>query len=184
MTKTILTPLASGFEEIEFVSIADILRRAGLKVIIASLDENLLVSGAHDISIKAECMLQSVDITKLDAIALAGGYHGMMNLKANKRVLELIQSLHRQGKLVAAICASPIVLNEAGIFDEKTEFSCYPGCETGLKGVFVKKAVCEYAHIITSAGPATATLFALALVKRLCGEQTHTKLKQELLTDY
>lgn len=184
MSKTILTPLATGFEEIEFVSIVDVLRRAGLKVMVASLDENLLVSGAHSINIKADCALQSVDTAKLDAIALAGGYHGMMNLKANESVLGLIKSLHTQGKIVSAICASPIVLHEAGIFDEKTEFSCYPSCETGLKGVYVKKAVCEYANIITSAGPATAMLFALALVKRLCGAEICAKLEQELLTEY
>ena len=183
MSQKILVPLASGFEEIEFISIVDVLRRAGLGVIIASLDENLLVRGAHGIDIKADCALQSVDTTKLDAIALAGGYNGMMNLKANKSILELIKSLHTQGKLVAAICASPIVLNEAGIFDENTEFSCYPSCEVGLKGVYVKKAVCEYKNIITSAGPATATLFVLALVKRLCGVEIQMKLEKELLVD-
>lgn len=183
MSKKVLMPLASGFEEIEFISTADILRRAGVEVVIASLDENLLVGGAHDISVRADCALQSVDMKAFDAIALAGGYNGMMNLKANERVLALIKALHAGGKIVAAICASPIVLNEAGIFDENTEFSCYPSCEAGLKGVFVKKAVCEYANIITSAGPATATLFALAIVKRLCGEQMHAKLQKELLVE-
>lgn len=181
MSKKVLLPLASGFEEIEFVSIADILRRARLEVVVASLDENLLVVGAHELAIKADCALESVEISHFDAIALAGGSGGMMNLKADERILAGIRALHKAGKLVAAICASPIVLNAAGIFDENTQFSCYPSCEAGLKGVFVEKAVCECANIITSAGPATAVLFALALVKRLCGEQMHDKLKDELL---
>ena len=183
MSKKVLLPLASGFEEIEFVSIADILRRARLEVVVASLDENLLVVGAHELAIKADCVLESVEISHFDAIALAGGGGGMMNLKADERILAGIRALHKAGKLVAAICASPIVLNAAGIFDENTQFSCYPSCEAGLKGVFVEKAVCECANIITSAGPATAVLFALALVKRLCGEQMHDKLKKELLVE-
>lgn len=181
MNKKVLVPLASGFEEIEFVSIADILRRAGFKVLIASLDENLLVKGAHDIEIKADCALQSVDISEFDAVALAGGYNGMMNLKANAKILECIKSLHSSGKLVCAICASPIVLNAAGIFDEATQFACYPSCEAGLKGVFVKKAVCKSENIITSAGPATATLFALEIVDYLCGKEVKEKLENELL---
>ena len=181
--KKVLLPLASGFEEIEFISTADILRRAGVEVVIASLGENLLVNGAHDIAIKADCELKSVDITDFDAIALAGGYNGMMNLKANERVLACVKALHASGKLIAAICASPIVLNAAGVFDERTEFSCYPSCEEGLKGVFVRKAVCESGNIITSAGPATATLFALALVKKLCGADMCAKLEKELLVE-
>lgn len=183
MSKKVLLPLASGFEEIEFISTADILRRAGVQVVIASLSENLLVSGAHDIAVRANCELQSVDIADFDAIALAGGYNGMMNLKANERVLAFVKALHASDKLVAAICASPIVLDAAGIFDENTEFTCYPSCEEGLKGVFVGKAVCECGNIITSAGPATATLFALALVKRLCGADTCAKLEKELLVE-
>lgn len=183
MAKNVLLPLASGFEEIELVSSADILRRAGINVIIASLGENMLVSGAHGISVKADCTLQEVNVGELDAIALAGGYNGMLNLKADERILSLIRTLHKQNKLVAALCASPIVLNEAGIFDENTQFTCYPSCEEGLKGVYVKQVVCEYANIITSAGPATAIFFALALVKRLCGIEIYDKLEKELLLD-
>lgn len=180
MSKKVLLPLASGFEEIEFVSIADILRRARLEVMVASLDENLLVVGAHELAIKADCSLESVEISHFDAIALAGGSGGMMNLKA-ERILAGIRALHKAGKLVAAICASPIVLNAAGIFDENTQFSCYPSCEAGLKGVFVEKAVCECANIITSAGPATAVLFALQIVRYLCGKESKARLEKELL---
>lgn len=183
MSKKVLLPLAGGFEEIEFVSSADILRRANVEVIVASLSNNLQVMGAHNISIKADCSLQDLGINELEAIVLAGGSKGMLNLKSDERILALIKALHTQGKLIGAICASPIVLNAAGIFDENTKFSCYPSCEEGLKGVYVKQAVCEYENIITSSGPATAVLFALALVKRLCGTQIHAKLEKELLLD-
>lgn len=187
--KKILVPLAEGFEEIEFVSICDILRRAKCEVIVAALGENLLVSGAHEIKIKADCALQSVDVSGLDAIALAGGWGGMLNLKANAQILGIIRALHSSNRLVAAICASPIVLNEAGIFDESSKFACYPGCEAGLKGARVPKAVQvglggdadKNGLVITSAGPATAALFALEIVAHLCGENTRKALADELL---
>lgn len=214
MAKKILVPLADGFEEIEFVSICDILRRAKCEVIVAALGENLLVSGAHEIKIKADCTLQSVDVSGLDAIVLAGGWGGMLNLKVNAQILDIIRALHSSNRLVAAICASPIVLNEAGIFDESSKFACYPGCEAGLKGTRVPKAVQvglgenltqsedfgvnlakknenlgenlssnagKKGLIITSAGPATAALFALEIVAHLCGENTRKALADELL---
>lgn len=212
--KKVLVPLAEGFEEIEFVSICDILRRAKCEVIVAALGENLLVSGAHEIKIKADCTLQSVDVSELDAIVLAGGWGGMLNLKANAQILDIIRALHSSNRLVAAICASPIVLNEAGIFDESSKFACYPGCEAGLKGARVPKAVQvglgenltqsedfgvnlakknenlgenlssnagKKGLVITSAGPATAVLFALEIVAHLCGENTRKALADELL---
>lgn len=181
MSKKMLLPLATGFEEIEFVSTADILRRAGVEVIVASLDEELLVDGAHGLRIWADCVLESVNFSELDGIALAGGYKGMLNLKANERILSLIKQLHKEKKLVAAICASPIVLNEAGIFEDKDSFACYPSCETGLKGSRIDKAIFKKDNVITSAGPATATLFALEILSYLCGEEARKNLEEELL---
>ncbi|TQR33012.1 DJ-1 family protein [Campylobacter sp. MIT 99-7217] len=179
MSKKILAPLATGFEEIEFVSIVDILRRAGLEVIIATLNDDFLVKGAHNIIIKAEVKLSSINAQMLDGIALAGGYDGMMNLKKSKEILQLIKDLHADKKLVSALCASPIVLHEAGVLGGN--FTCYPGCEQGLKGTRLEKAVVINENIITSAGPATASLFALELVRYLCGEDTYNKLHKELL---
>ena len=181
MSKKVLMPLAEGFEEIEFISPADILRRAGVEVVVASLSEDLLVRGSHGVQVKADCTLSSVDFADFDGVALAGGYNGMMNLKGDERVLACVRALHEAGKLVAAICASPIVLNEAGIFDEGTQFACYPSCEAGLKGQRVEKAVFQSGNVLTSAGPATAVPFALALVGYLCGQDTKAKLESELL---
>lgn len=184
MSKKVLIPLAQGFEEAEFIGIADVLKRAGelntkLDVIIASLNSELLVKGANGISIKADCFIQSVDIEKLDAIALAGGFEGMMNLKNSSVVLNIIKQLHNKNKIVAAICASPIVLNEAGVLEG--EFACYPGCEAGLNGNRVNKAVAVNKNIITSAGPATAILFGLELAKKLCGDEVYQKLYEGML---
>lgn len=179
MSKKILVPLAEGAEEIEFISIVDVLRRAGAKVIIAALDDKLLVKGAHGIEIKADCTLHSVSVKELDGIALAGGYQGMINLKNSNQILDFIKTLNCDKKLVAAICASPIVLNEAGVLNG--DFTCYPGCENGLNANFISSPTVVNANIITGAGPALAIHFALELVKYLYGQEAYSKLYQELL---
>lgn len=179
MSKKVLVPLARGFEEIEFVSIVDILRRAELEVLIASLDDEKQVSGAHNIKLLADCALSSLDLNDFDAIALAGGYEGMMNLKNNALILATLKKFKQENKLVSAICASPIVLHEAGVL--QGNFTCYPGCEKGLNGFYENKAVLVNKNLITSAGPGTASKFALELVRYLCGEEKYKKLYDELL---
>ena len=181
MSKKVLVPLARGFEEIEFVSIVDVLRRARLEVITACLDDEPLVRGAHGIEIRADSKLSALKVGEFEAIALAGGYEGMLNLKASKLVLEALRELHSQKKLVAAICASPIVLDAAGVLSGK--FSAYPGCEQGLNGSYVKSAVVCEGKLITAAGPAVAVLFALELVRALCDDKLYESLKGELLVD-
>ncbi|MCR2040213.1 DJ-1 family glyoxalase III [Campylobacter helveticus] len=182
--KKVLIPLAVGFEEAEFIGIADVLKRASamsedLEPIIASLDSELWVKGANGICIKAECSLESVDVKSLDAIALPGGFEGMTNLKNNGTILNIIKKLHSDKKIVAAICASPIVLNEAGVLS--AEFVCYPGCEVGLRGQRLEKAVLVRDNVITAAGPAVAILFGLELVKVLCGEEIYKALYEGML---
>ena len=87
--------------------------------------------------------------------------------------------MHTKGKLVAAICASPMVLNKAGVLSG--DFTCYPGCEAGINGNRLNVPVVENGNIITSAGPATAILFGLAIAKKLCGEETYNALYNGLL---
>jgi len=184
MSKKILVPLAKGFEEAEFIGIADVLKRAeasdkNLEVLIASLDDELLVQGANGIVIKAPYTLKELDLSNLDAIALPGGFEGMNNLKADERILNIIKDLHSKGKLVAAICASPIVLNEAGVL--QGDFTCYPGCEVGIKANRKNQALVKNANIITAAGPAVAILFGLELVKTLCSQELYNNLYEGLL---
>lgn len=177
--KKVLVPLAQGFEEAEFIGIVDVLRRAGLHVIVAGLNGAGIVKGANGVSIQADVALSDVDINTLDSIALPGGFEGMENLSNNEKVIQIIQTLHTNGKLVAAICASPIVLNKAGVL--QGDFTCYPGCETGLNGKRINMPVVENGNVITSAGPATAILFGLTIAKRLCGEETYKALYDGLL---
>lgn len=144
MSKKVLVPLANGFEEIEFVSIVDTLRRAQIEVLIAGVSDEGSASGAgasassasksyigaHGIAISADTMLDSLDSSTLagfDGVALAGGWQGMLNLKASQKLREILREFKAEGKLVSAICASPIVLDAAGVLGGK--FACYPSCE-------------------------------------------------------
>ncbi len=181
MSLRVLIPLAKGFEEAEFIGIIDVLRRAGIEAFSASLDSDILVTGANGVTIKADCEIASVSGDGVDAIALPGGFEGMMNLKNSTKVIEIIKELNASKKLVAAICASPIVLNEAGVL--KGDFSCYPGCEAGLNGVRQNRAVVVNENIITGAGPAVAILFGLEIVRYLKGEESYKALYDGLLMD-
>ncbi len=172
--KSVLVPLAHGFEEAEFIGIVDVLRRANIKVIIASLHDTNMIKGANNIEIKAEVYLSEVDSKNIDAIALPGGYEGMQNLANNENIIQIIKELYADGKIVAAICASPIVLNKAGVI--RDEFTCYPGCEDGINAKRLNKAVVVKNNVITSAGPATAILFGLEIVKALVGQDTYNTI--------
>lgn len=179
MSKRILIPLAEGFEEIEAITIIDILRRANLEVITASLTDNLEVKGGHNIKVKADTILDKVINEDFDAISLAGGMGGMNNLKNDKRIIEKIKKMYNDKKLVSAVCASPIVLGEAKVLNGK--YTCYPSCENSINmGEYQDKdlAVVDK-NVITSKGPATSIIFALEIVKYLTG--SNEELSKALL---
>ena len=169
MSKKVLVPLAEGFEEVEAVTIIDVLRRANIEVISASLSSNLEVKGSHNIILKADTTLDKIINDDFDAIALPGGMGGMNNLKNDKRVISKLQKMYENKKLVSAICASPIVLGEASVI--KGKYTCYPSCESMVKGgEYVEKdLVVVNDNVITSKGPATTIFFALEIVKYLLG---------------
>ena len=177
----VLVPILSGFEEIELVSIVDILRRAGLKAVLAGREK--AVRGAHNIILQSDCDLDSLNIAEFSAIALAGGYEGMQNLCNDDFVIKSLQELNAQGKLVSAICASPIVLGKAGVL--KNKFSCYPSCENAIESSakYCTEKVIVDENIITANGPASATLFALAIVEYLLGREKRDEVAKELLLD-
>ena len=179
--KTILLPIADGFEEMEFIAIADILRRANIEVIIAGIEGKRPYKGAHDIEIIApkSIALSAQEISTLDGIALAGGYEGMQNLKKSQKVLTLLQTLHLHSKLISAICASPIVLDSAGVLFG--DFTCYPGCEQNLTGTYKQASVVRHDNLITASGPATAQLFALEIVQYLLGQDIAKSIGDALL---
>jgi len=176
---TALIPLAEDFEEIEAVTIIDVLRRAGIEVTVAALN-NELVIGSHRIPILADCLLTEVRHHSYDLIALHGG-PGTKNLKASPLVLEMISKQAAQGKLVAAICAAPVVLATAGLLKEQRA-TAYPTVKEELPvKEYLDVDVVVDGNIITGRSPASALPFALKLVELLLGADTATATAKAMI---
>ncbi len=177
--KRVLVPLAEGFEELEAVTIIDILRRAGIDVVVASLAGSP-VTGSHGIRIAADTPLGALAEQDFDMIALPGGMPGADHLKKDPRIAEIVRRLHAAGRPVAAICAAPMVLAAAGVLDGRRATS-YPGfLEDAGKATVVGDAVVDDGGVITSRGPGTALDFALALVEVLAGRDTRLSIEARL----
>ena len=179
----VLVPLADGFEEIEAITIIDVLRRGGVEVTTASLNQGEEVHGANGVTILANTLLKYVSSDEFDMIVLPGGIPGAENLRDSDKVQELIKEF-KKDKLVGAICAAPIALYSAGVLKGE-EFTCYPGYEQVIKDAsFKEEKVVESENILTSRGPGTAICFSLEIVKKLVGVETYEQLKAGLLADF
>lgn len=181
----ILVPLATGFEEIEAVSIIDVLRRAGIDVLVASLDSKTLVQGANGIIIQTDVEINSIHVDELEMIVLPGGWGGTYLLADDENVQSILKEMNKKGKKIGAICAAPYVLDRAGVLKEK--YTCYPSVETEIKnGNYLgdEAMVVEDANILTSRGPATAICFALEIVRKIKGEKVYNNLKSGLLANF
>lgn len=165
--------LALGFEETEALVTVDVLRRASIDCDVIGFEGE--VTGAHNITIKADKLLADTTLENYDLLALPGGMPGAKNLRDNKQVIAAIQTIHGQGKAVAAICAAPIVLERAGLLNDK-HYTCFPGFEEEIQaGKHEYTPVVVDDNIITSRGPATAFEFAFAIVDYLGGNSTDIK---------
>jgi 4-methyl-5(b-hydroxyethyl)-thiazole monophosphate biosynthesis len=180
--KRVLVPLAEGFEELEAVTIVDILRRAGIEVVVASLAGSP-VTGSHGIRIAADTPLAALAEQDFDMIALPGGMPGAEHLRKDSRIAALVRRLHEAGRPVAAICAAPMVLAAAGVLDGRRATS-YPGflSEDGPARL-AGDAVVVDEGVITSRGPGTALDFALALVEALAGPAVRLETESRLERD-
>lgn len=166
--KTVLIPLAAGCEEIEAVTVIDILRRAGIEVVSAGLDTHP-VRASRGTVLMPDTILDVALQHNYDMLVLPGGQPGTNNLKADPRILELAKSMVQHDRYVAAICAAPSVLATAGVLDGRRATS-FPGALDNFPRVQLEHAaVVEDGKIITSRGPGTAMDFALTLVERLAG---------------
>ncbi|NVN90199.1 MAG: DJ-1/PfpI family protein [Desulfuromonadales bacterium] len=181
MPKTLI-PLAEGFEEIETLTVVDVLRRAGISVVLAGL-QNGPVESVRKVSIIPDEFLDTIKSDDFDMIILPGGQPGTSNLSSDIRVKRLLVEFSEAGKLIAAICAATTVLAEAGIIKDKRVTS-YPTYKDKLNGAFfVDNAVVSDGNIITSQGPGTAMSFALAIVSRLAGQHAADTIARELLVN-
>lgn len=178
--KTVLVLFAEGSEELEAVTVVDILRRAGVAVTLAGLTQGAL-HGSRGTAILPDATLDAVLEQSFDMIVLPGGQPGTRHLNADSRVLQLVRRMAEQQKYVAAICAAPMVLATAGLLDDK-QATCYPASLDGFPRVQLKQAaVVEDGKIITSRGPGTAMDFALLLAERLTGVAKRNEVEAGLV---
>ena len=162
MKKRVLCLLAPGFEEIETVAPIDLLRRAEAEVIIASLTTDKLVTGRCGIVMQADVTLADVETQSFDLLFIPGG-PGVKVLREDGRPAKLAKAYTAQGKLVAAICAAPMVLADAGLLAGK-RFTAHFSVHANLPGVLPDERVVKDGNLITSRGAGTAVEFGLALV--------------------
>jgi 4-methyl-5(b-hydroxyethyl)-thiazole monophosphate biosynthesis len=177
--KSVLVLFAEGSEELETITIVNILRRAGVNVTLAGLNDGAL-RGSRSVVFLPDTTLDKVLDKNFDMIVLPGGQPGTNNLKADLRVLKMLQDMARQDKYVTAICAAPSVLATAGLLDGKLA-TCFPGALDVFPQVKQQySAVVEDGKLITSRGPGTAMEFALTLAERLVGPAKRQEVESSL----
>lgn len=185
--KTVYIFLAEGFEEIETVTPADILRRAGCTVKFIAVTFQTAVCGAHGVTYLADELITNIkdDDPLPDAVVLPGGMPGAVNLATCDLVEKLVQRMNDDGRIVAAICAAPAVaLSHFGVLEGKCA-TCYPGMHDrapeGSQISWQNARLVVDGNIITSAGPGTAGEFGFAIVDALLGPGSSAKVKSGML---
>lgn len=173
--------LAQGFEEIEAVTVVDILRRGGLAAKTVSVTGQREVAGSHGIVLAADLLFEDADYDACEMMVMPGGLPGTTNLLKHKALMETLTGFAASGRPVAAICAAPMIFGAMGLVRGKRA-TIYPGMEEELKGALVQgDRVVEDDGVVTSQGPATAMEFALALLARMAGQETADRVKGGLL---
>lgn len=178
--KKIAVLCKDGFEEIEALTPVDVLRRANVHVDLVGMDD-LKVTSSHQITIQLDCVFND-QIKEYDGIVIPGGLPGATNLRDDARVIEIVQQFNQEYKLIAAICAGPIVLAKAGILKDKI-CTCSPGFETQLTGANYQEAIVQKDdHIITGKGPAAALEFGYTILESLGYDSSN--LRQGMQYEY
>lgn len=176
---TVLVLLAHGCEEVEAVTVIDLLRRAQVDVVVAGLESGP-VTASRGVILIPDTTLNEVLERDFDMIVLPGGAGGAQRLEADRRVIRLLQRMTDADRYVAAICAAPKVLASAGLLQGRRATS-YPGALDEVSGLtFSDESVVQDGRMITSQGPGTAMDFALALIERLCGKNKRDEVEAAL----
>lgn len=173
--------LAEGFEEIEAVTVADVLRRARIDARMISITGRHEVKGGHGIAVAADELFENTDNLGADMLVLPGGMPGTRHLGEHEGLKEVLCGFAREKKYIAAICAAPSVPGRLGLFDGR-QAVCYPGFEDELKGAAIGTGiVVQDENCITSKGPGTAIYFALKLVEILAGGEKAEELRESMI---
>jgi 4-methyl-5(b-hydroxyethyl)-thiazole monophosphate biosynthesis len=179
MTKRVLCLVADGVEELELVAPVDVLRRAGAEVMLAAVGEGIHVTGRNSIVLHADQALAKVKVADFDLLLIPGGA-AVVTLRQDGRAAALAKGFVEAGKPVAAICAGPLVLEDAGLLDGK-RFTAHFSAANELPGAQTGERVMEDGLIITSRGAGTALEFGLALVDRLFGEAKEEEIARAIM---
>jgi len=172
--------LADGFEEIEGLTVVDLLRRANIDITMVSLNPTKRVTGSHSIVTEADITFEESDYQDADLLVLPGGMPGTNTLMNHTGLDKLLKEFHAKGKSLAAICAAPTVLGQKGFLQGKNA-TCYAGMEEKLLGANVIDApVVVDGAIITSKGLGTAIDFSLSIIKHFLGEEAARKMAQQI----
>ncbi len=175
--------LADGFEEMEAFTAVDVLRRAGVKVMMISVTPDEIVKGAHGISVLCDKNVVNCDFYDAGALLLPGGLPGATTLCECKELQNLLQRFVKKERLIGAICAAPMMLGKLGLLKGK-KATCYPGFDQYLEGAEYTGAMVERdGNIITGKGPGAAIPFALAIVEYLLGKEKVQELKEAMIIE-
>lgn len=181
MSKKICVFLADGFEEIEGLTVVDLLRRAGVEVTTVSIMGELTIHGAHGIDVQADKLFEEVDYDEMDMAVLPGGMPGTLNLGAHSGVKAVLEQFYQKRRYIAAICAAPSILGKYGMLEGRKATS-YPGFEEALTGAeYVYDAVAADDFLITSRGLGTAIEFSLKLIEKLIDEDKAEEVKKSII---
>lgn len=176
--------LANGFEEVEALTIVDLLRRAEININMVSITDNINVEGSHSITIVADSLFKQENFSDADILILPGGMPGTKHLMEDEELNLILQKANNKGVYIAAICAAPSVLGAKGILKGKRAVS-YPGFEKELLGANVEnKPVVIDGNIITSKALGTAIDFSLTIIKTLKGKELAFEIAESIHYDY
>lgn len=179
--KTAFLFLATGFEEIEALGTIDILRRGGVRVVTVSIMGDLNVMGAHNIPVIADYVFEDADFSMADVLILPGGIPGSNHLNTCTRLKELVLKKYKEDKLLAAICAGPMVLGGLGLLKGR-KATCFPNFEPTMIGAIpIDEGVVQDGNIITSKGPGFVFDFGLTILKNLRNEEIAEEVAAALL---
>ena len=175
--------LANGFEEMEALGTVDILRRGGIEVTTVSITTDPVVIGAHNVPVTADTTLNNALLNDADALILPGGMPGASNLNDSEAVKEALLGQYREGRIVAAICAAPMVLGGLGLLKGR-KATCYPGFEDKLEGVSnTRQGVITDGNITTARGLGYALDLGIELIRLLMGPQHAQMVKDSIQYD-
>ena len=172
--------MAEGFEEVECLSVVDILRRGGVEVTMVSIGEDREVTGSHQITVKADKLFSEVNCKEADLLFLPGGVPGTPNLRAHEGLCQALREAAAEGRRLAAICAAPSILGELHLLEGR-EATCYPGWEGKLLGAkHVNDGVVTDKNVTTGRGMGYGVDLGLELVRILVDEAASEDLKEAI----